>query len=141
MNGAVSAQAAAERPLPTSAVDFAIVGAGPAGIAAACVAAEHGLDVAVIDQGELAGGQIWRGHAPGEPGATWRRRFLQSNAAFYNRAAVVDLIAESEYVTLTVERAPPAIALRRILRGFRTQPGEIHGRAERRKDLKCFLPE
>ena len=41
-------------------VDFAIVGAGPAGMAAAVLAAELGLDTLLIDEGEAPGGQIYR---------------------------------------------------------------------------------
>ena len=37
-----------------------IVGAGPAGLAAAAVAAEHGLDVALFDEQPAPGGQIYR---------------------------------------------------------------------------------
>ena len=38
----------------------AIVGAGPAGIAAAGVLVAHGVAVTVIDEGRAAGGQIYR---------------------------------------------------------------------------------
>ena len=48
-----------------------IVGAGPAGIAAACAARESGISVTVVDDNPAAGGQIWRGAIP-EP---WRDRF------------------------------------------------------------------
>jgi NADPH-dependent 2,4-dienoyl-CoA reductase/sulfur reductase-like enzyme len=41
-------------------VDVAIVGAGPAGIAAAVMAAELGLDTLLIDEQEEPGGQIYR---------------------------------------------------------------------------------
>ena len=37
-----------------------IIGAGPAGLAAAVVAAEHGLDVALFDEQPAPGGQIYR---------------------------------------------------------------------------------
>lgn len=37
-----------------------IIGAGPAGLAAAVVAAEHGLDVALLDEQPGPGGQIYR---------------------------------------------------------------------------------
>ena len=40
--------------------DLAIVGAGPAGLAAATVAAGHGARVAVFDEQEAPGGQIYR---------------------------------------------------------------------------------
>lgn len=42
------------------AFDLAVVGAGPAGLSAAVVAAETGLHVALIDAGGQTGGQYWR---------------------------------------------------------------------------------
>src|SRR3954471_3247522 len=42
-------------------VDLAIVGAGPAGMAAAVMAADLGLDTVLIDEQEAPGGQIYRG--------------------------------------------------------------------------------
>lgn len=41
-------------------VDVLIVGAGPAGIAAATTAAQHGRSVLLLDDNASAGGQIWR---------------------------------------------------------------------------------
>ena len=41
--------------------DIVIVGAGPAGLAAAQAAAVSGAAIAVIDDNPHAGGQIWRG--------------------------------------------------------------------------------
>ncbi|HXT76448.1 MAG TPA: FAD-dependent oxidoreductase, partial [Candidatus Eisenbacteria bacterium] len=41
--------------------DIAVVGGGPAGIAAAVTVAESGGKVVVIDDNARAGGQIWRG--------------------------------------------------------------------------------
>jgi NADPH-dependent 2,4-dienoyl-CoA reductase/sulfur reductase-like enzyme len=43
--------------------DVVVVGAGPAGIAAAVTAAESGARVALIDDNPAPGGQIWRGGA------------------------------------------------------------------------------
>ena len=43
-----------------SAVDLLIVGAGPAGMAAAVTARRHGLTVLVVDDQSAPGGQIWR---------------------------------------------------------------------------------
>jgi len=40
--------------------DVAVVGAGPAGLAAAVTAAEHGSSVALVDAGQQPGGQFWR---------------------------------------------------------------------------------
>ncbi|HKV50657.1 MAG TPA: FAD-dependent oxidoreductase [Gemmatimonadaceae bacterium] len=44
----------------TTTCDVAVIGGGPAGIAAASSAAESGARVVVIDQGVHPGGQIWR---------------------------------------------------------------------------------
>jgi NADPH-dependent 2,4-dienoyl-CoA reductase/sulfur reductase-like enzyme len=43
--------------------DVLVIGAGPAGLAAACRAAESGVKVAVVDDNPRAGGQIWRAAA------------------------------------------------------------------------------
>ncbi|HEX6808485.1 MAG TPA: FAD-dependent oxidoreductase [Gemmatimonadaceae bacterium] len=52
----------AERTVRTC--DVAVIGGGPAGIAAATAAAEAGARVIVIDQGLRPGGQIWRHRDP-----------------------------------------------------------------------------
>lgn len=44
----------------TEHVDLLIIGAGPAGMAAALAAAPRGLNIAVLDDNPLPGGQIWR---------------------------------------------------------------------------------
>jgi len=41
--------------------DVLVIGAGPAGIAAATAAAKHGCSTIVLDDNVAAGGQIWRG--------------------------------------------------------------------------------
>ncbi|MFD6228764.1 NAD(P)/FAD-dependent oxidoreductase [Streptomyces sp. NPDC060232] len=46
-------------------VDLAVVGAGPAGLAAAVTAAGLGLRVALLDAGDRPGGQFYRHPAPG----------------------------------------------------------------------------
>jgi D-hydroxyproline dehydrogenase subunit alpha len=74
--------------------DVVIVGAGPAGIAAACAARESGLSVAVVDDNPAAGGQIWRGGIP----SPWRDRFQQDVIAGTRAVAVIEpgvLLAES----------------------------------------------
>jgi NADPH-dependent 2,4-dienoyl-CoA reductase/sulfur reductase-like enzyme len=55
----------------------AVIGAGPAGLAAASAAHERGADVLLIDEQAQAGGQIWRRRATQPPGrvlADWQRR-------------------------------------------------------------------
>jgi len=49
-------------------IDFAVIGAGPAGMAAAVLAAELGLDTTLIDEQDAPGGQIYRGIERAEPG-------------------------------------------------------------------------
>lgn len=44
-----------------NAIDLAVIGAGPAGLAAATMAAELGLSVTVFDENAAPGGQIYRG--------------------------------------------------------------------------------
>ena len=49
--------------MPENAYEVLVVGAGPAGLAAACRAAESGGKVAVVDDNPRPGGQIWRSGA------------------------------------------------------------------------------
>ncbi|MCD9901580.1 NAD(P)/FAD-dependent oxidoreductase [Streptomyces sp. MT29] len=57
---------AARGPLPTPGpYDLAVIGAGPAGLAAAVTAADSGLRVVLIDASERPGGQFFRHAAPG----------------------------------------------------------------------------
>jgi thioredoxin reductase len=46
-------------------VDVIVIGAGPAGANAAMSAAEAGLSVALLDEQDAAGGQVWRAPWPG----------------------------------------------------------------------------
>ena len=47
--------------------DVLVVGAGPAGIAAACPAASTGRRVTLVDDTPWLGGQIWRGEQASSP--------------------------------------------------------------------------
>ncbi|MFP5268547.1 MAG: FAD-dependent oxidoreductase [Acidobacteriota bacterium] len=56
--------------------DILVVGAGPAGMAAAITAAENGLRVGVVDDSPSPGGQIWRRGTPLPAAAKrWNGRF------------------------------------------------------------------
>ncbi|MFJ3904879.1 NAD(P)/FAD-dependent oxidoreductase [Streptomyces sp. NPDC090025] len=50
--------------MPSTTADLAVVGAGPAGLAAAVTAADLGLTVALIDAADRPGGQYYRHPAP-----------------------------------------------------------------------------
>lgn len=73
--------------------DVAVVGAGPAGIAAAVAAAECGRRVVVLDDSMRPGGQIWRHSARGSvpsTGRRWLQRLDRSGARVVSGATVVD---------------------------------------------------
>ncbi|MEM9901216.1 MAG: FAD-dependent oxidoreductase [Pseudomonadota bacterium] len=59
--------AARANPIDT---DIAIVGAGPAGLSAAAVAAEHGARVTLLDERDETGGQYFKPRSPGYRGRT-----------------------------------------------------------------------
>src|SRR3974390_1449813 len=81
------------RPMANRRLQFEVivVGAGPAGIAAACIAAETGRKVAIVDNSPWLGGQIWRGapshsgHGHG-PAAYWIERLRKSGAHVLSNA-------------------------------------------------------
>ena len=85
-----------------------IVGAGPAGIAAACEAAAAGREVAVLDDTPGSGGQIWRGgqvsrgspRSPaGRTATAWFTRLAASTARVIHGTAVVDALPDGTVVT------------------------------------------
>lgn len=72
--------------------DVAVIGGGPAGIAAAVAAAEVGRRVLLIDESPRPGGQIWR-HLEGQrppPARRWLERLARSEAEIRSGTAVVD---------------------------------------------------
>jgi len=92
-------------------VDILIVGAGPAGLAAAHEAAGSGAHVAIIDDNPRAGGQIWRGGPEKSPDARarslWAALHAMPNVHFHQQCRVVMplgermLLAESTGQALT----------------------------------------
>ena len=71
--------------------DALVVGAGPAGLAAAYRAAKSGLSVIVVDDNPAAGGQIWRGEQakPASPEAqAWFEKLRSVNIQLVNGARV-----------------------------------------------------
>ncbi|MGH9728106.1 MAG: FAD-dependent oxidoreductase [Candidatus Acidiferrales bacterium] len=63
--------------------DVLVVGAGPAGIAAACCSAQARVRVGIVDNNSRPGGQIWRGETQDSHDAqagSWLRRLASSRA-------------------------------------------------------------
>jgi D-hydroxyproline dehydrogenase subunit alpha len=84
--------------------DVLVVGGGPAGIAAACCAAEAASRVAIADDNPALGGQIWRGeHASPstKEAAFWCQRLRElriehlSGARVFAQAGANSLVAET----------------------------------------------
>ncbi len=91
--------------------DLLVIGAGPAGIAAACAAAERGQSVTVVDENPGPGGQIWRNAEnapPDRPADRWIKRLLASGATLHRGAVVFAFperglaLAETATGTLTL---------------------------------------
>jgi NADPH-dependent 2,4-dienoyl-CoA reductase/sulfur reductase-like enzyme len=71
--------------------DLAVVGGGPAGIAAAVTAAQAGRSVALLDDNPRPGGQIWRESANAsrpQDAAAWLERLAKSRAQVMGGARV-----------------------------------------------------
>lgn len=124
---AVAASAADAVPGP--AIDLAVIGAGPAGLAAAATAAECGLSVALYDEQRAAGGQIYRsiGASPlARPdalgadywaGAPLVRAFERSGAAHVAGATVWSIASGDDGAfALAVSAGPPRAPVSRIVR-------------------------
>ncbi|MGA2543861.1 MAG: FAD/NAD(P)-binding oxidoreductase [Verrucomicrobiota bacterium] len=70
--------------------EVVVVGGGPAGLGAACAAAECGRRVALVDDTPWLGGQIWRGQK-GRPrqALQWLERFQHCGATLLDRTSVI----------------------------------------------------
>jgi D-hydroxyproline dehydrogenase subunit alpha len=91
----------------TSAFEVLVIGAGPAGIAAACAAAKSGARVAVVDDNPAAGGQIWRGgeeHSPSAQASEWHAQLARASVTLIYGAKVVARESADVLVAETWER-------------------------------------
>jgi len=62
------------KPMPDTTYDVVVAGAGPAGLAAACRAAQSGARTVIVDDNPRPGGQIWRAsHKPPAAAERWIR--------------------------------------------------------------------
>jgi NADPH-dependent 2,4-dienoyl-CoA reductase/sulfur reductase-like enzyme len=81
--------------------DVVVVGAGPAGLAAASAAAERGRRVLVIDQGLKPGGQIWRHQHEADLPRTAQRlmaRARRAGVTIASEARLVDVASSNELI-------------------------------------------
>lgn len=111
---------------PPDQADVVIIGAGPAGMAAANLASRHGANVVVLDEQAAAGGQIYRGiltapaarrHILGpdyEAGATLARSLSECSAQHFTSAAVWQITPDRR-VLFTWQGGLHAISARRII--------------------------
>ncbi len=105
-------------------VDLAIIGAGPAGMAAAALAAELGLDTMLVDEQDAPGGQIYRAieHAPESSplGADYLAgrelaADLRGGTARYRPATTVWHIEPDGILSLVADGKSETVAARHIL--------------------------
>src|ERR1039458_3136979 len=88
--------------------DVVVVGAGPAGLAAACRAAECGANVTLLDDNPRLGGQIWRAdaHPPKGQAARWLRMAGERNGECIADARV---FAAPAHGLLAIEKSDEAL--------------------------------
>jgi len=105
-------------------IDFAVVGAGPAGMAAATLAAELGLETLLVDEQDAPGGQIYRGIERAETGNGLGAEYFagvplaaalrRSNAAYLPATAVWHIDPDGT-LSLLSAGASRTVRARRIL--------------------------
>jgi NADPH-dependent 2,4-dienoyl-CoA reductase/sulfur reductase-like enzyme len=91
-----------------------VVGAGPAGIAAAVFAAGRGLRVVVVDRSPEAGGQIWRhrrGGAIPKLAQEWIARLEKSGARVLRGTAVADACVEAGVFDVLADSSGSAVRI------------------------------
>jgi NADPH-dependent 2,4-dienoyl-CoA reductase/sulfur reductase-like enzyme len=99
------------------ACDVVVVGGGPAGIAAACEAADRGSHVILLDQAPWLGGQVWRGeqlHAASATARRWFQRLHRSGATILTQASVV-AAPSSDMILAETPRGPLRVQWRRLI--------------------------
>ncbi|MGA8402994.1 MAG: FAD-dependent oxidoreductase, partial [Stellaceae bacterium] len=110
--------------MTTDRIDFLVIGAGPAGMAAAALATEFGLDTLIVDEQDAPGGQIYRGIERAEPvnglgaeyfaGIPLATALRRSAAAFLPGAAVWHIDPDGT-VSLISAGVSRTVRARRIL--------------------------
>jgi NADPH-dependent 2,4-dienoyl-CoA reductase/sulfur reductase-like enzyme len=85
----------------SSAGGVLIVGAGPAGMAAAFRAANEGMRVTVVDDNPAPGGQIWRGKAPSVEAQVWFERLRAAPIEFIHSTRIFQQLAPGKLLAET----------------------------------------
>lgn len=111
--------------------DLAVIGAGPAGLAAALAAERRGLRVALVDAAPEPGGQFYRQPAPAlraerpqtlhHQWRTWTR--------LRDRLATSSVRLLTEHHVWSVERTPEGLIVHALLGPEQEEPAEVHARA------------
>ncbi len=81
--------------------DLAVIGGGPAGLAAAVTAAENGLHVVLVDENPRLGGQIWRsdmGKIP-VPARPWMHRLRKARVEILAGSSIWDIETSGRLLT------------------------------------------
>lgn len=103
-------------PTPQARCDLLIIGAGPAGMAAALAAAPSGMRIMVVDDNPAPGGQIWR-DGPGVQLPTLARQYREGLAHHAN----IEVLSGTRVVGLG-DRShagdAPALILENVTRGW-----------------------
>lgn len=98
----------------TLGADVAVIGAGPAGLAAAARAAEAGATVVIVDDNPGAGGQIWRRAREG-PIAAWMERLNRPNVRWAMGTTVTQVLRPGLMLAQTEQGAVRIKAERVVL--------------------------
>lgn len=88
--------------VPQMHFDVLVIGAGPAGMAAAATAADCGASVGMVDDNPSPGGQIWRRASDDPEAAQWKRRLQTARVVTLH---VTRVFQELEPGLLLAERA------------------------------------
>ena len=88
-------------------LDIVIVGAGPAGLAAARSAAQSGAAVALVDDNPRAGGQIWRGgpqHSTHQAKELWDELQQMTKVQWFMQSRVVGAAGAAQLLLETPQQ-------------------------------------
>lgn len=94
-------------------LNVVIVGAGPAGLAAAWSASQSNANVTLIDQADRAGGQIWRGGKNYAP-KRYQHLFAQQTTLHYRKQTHV-LGANEQQLYLATPQGPQQLRYDRLI--------------------------